>query len=119
MKKTLASIAFALAATTAQADIAKVFHFDQNKMVTIDRTAINSQDLVCASRLSVFRDFLFDNGQAKSTAMNIATTAQDKLYMKYAFTIPTKWIDQEKVKFLTTIIGQSPEYITAQIQECL
>ena len=119
MKKTLATIAIALAATTAQADTAKVFHYDLNKKVTIDRTAIDSQDLVCISRLSVFRDFMFNSSQAKSTAMNIATTAQDKLFMKYPFTIPTKWIGEEKAKFLIASAGQSPEYITAQVQECL
>ena len=119
MKKAILAGILSLTAITAQAETAKVYHFDKNKKVTISKSDISTNDLQCIAKLSAWKDALFSVGATyKDAHLNDATKKQDELFMKYPHTIPTKWIDAEKQSFLIKINGNIP-LAEKEIGKCL
>jgi len=94
MKKIIAAVALALTATSAMAETAEVYHYTKNKKVTISLSDIKFSDLYCIATLSLYRDVTEGNNKSEYKR---ATSAQDKYFLKYDYTIPTKWINQVKL----------------------
>jgi len=119
MKKIIAAAALAITATAAHAETARVVDYNTGNRITIDRSDINHRDLVCVSRISVVRDFLFNTGQGSSQGMREITDVQDAIFLRYDFTIPTKWIDQEKALYIIQIQGMTPQQIENTLSDCM
>ena len=108
-----------------QADTAQVFNYDTGKRQTIGISQIERSDLQCIARISLWRDSLFTVGaDYRSTNLAKATAKQDQLFLRYPFTIPTKWIDREKAQFLHRIAtmeaqGSQLAWIQAELSKCL
>ena len=125
IKKAITAVALltAVATTSANADTATVFNFDTGKKHTIYKTDVNERDLQCIAKLSAVRD-AFSMGNIYGTEYNQVTKAQDKIFLKYPFTIPTKWINGEKDKFLDEVVKMNgysggQDWIISQISRCL
>lgn len=124
MKKLITAIALLTAvSTSAIADSATVFNFDTGKKHTIYKTDVNEKDLLCIAKLSAVRD-AFQIGNIYGNEYNQVTKAQDKIFLKYPFTIPTKWINSEKDKFLDEVVKMNgysggQDWIISQISRCL
>ena len=119
MKKIIAAAALAITATAVQAETARVVDYNTGNQITISRNDIDSTDLMCIARLSVVRDFLFNTGQGRSQGMRELTDAQDAFFLKYDFTVPTRWIDAEKAQYLRNIQTLTPKQIEDSVAICL
>tara|TARA_B110000285_G_C14758679_1_gene438577 strand:- start:159 stop:533 length:375 start_codon:yes stop_codon:yes gene_type:complete len=121
MKKLLTAITLLTAvSTSAIADSATVFNYDTGKKETITRSQINENDIKCIGILGAWRDALFNQGAQYNTSLDLekATDSQNKMLLKYPFTVPTKWIDGEKELFLIRASDSKDEWIHSQIKSC-
>ena len=101
----------------------KVFNYDTNQKEIISRNSIDSFDVVCIARISVLRDVLIDILNSRydtSDLLTNATNVQDDLFMKYPHSIPTSWIDQEKLNFRASLGGnlQDTSWLESQYKPC-
>ena len=122
MKKTLLTIAATIAISTSAfaEDTARVFNYDTGKKETITRSQIAENDLQCIAKISAWRDALFTVGATYKDAHLVdATKKQDKLFLAYPFTIPTKWINAEKELFLVRAGSSDNAWIESELNKCL